>query len=151
MMSEFEEIIREAATKNGYALEKGDSLMVLATVMNRLAEDWQRTLDEALEKHRNENEELTHRWRKSATAQAEKVLNVALSASKEAMAKGMNEGTEKVFQVVHRQMGDVMRDALAEQKAALALATERFRLYSRLMIWGCAGVMFLALFIATFL
>ena len=148
MMVEFEELIREAALKNGYPLEKGDSLMVLATVMNRLAENWQRTLDAALEKNSTAHEELAARWRKNATAQAEKVLNAALSASREAMAKSMNEGTVKVLELVRGHVEDVLHDALVEQKAELSLVTEKFRQYTRSMLCGCGAVMLLALFVA---
>lgn len=148
MMVEFEELIREAAAKNGYPLEKSDSLMVLATVMNRIAENWQQTLDAALAKHSTAHEELAARWRKTATAQAEKVLNAALNASREAMTKSLNEGTEKVLELVRGHVEDVLRDALAAQKADLASATEKFRLYTRSMLWGCGAVMLLALFVA---
>jgi hypothetical protein len=151
MMTEFEELIREAALKNGYPLEKSDSLMVLATVMNRLSEDWLRTLDAALEKHRDEHEELARRWRKSATVQAEKILNAALDASREALAKGMNEGAEKVTGLVRGQVEDVLHAALVEQKAELALAAEKFRLYARSMLWGCGAAMLLALIVAAWL
>ena len=151
MMTEFEELIREAAQKNGYPLEKGDSLMVLATVMNRLSEDWQRTLDAALEKHLVTHEEVASRWRKSATAQAEKILNASLNACRETMAKGMNEGTEKVMALVRGHVEDVLLDALAKQKAELESAAEKFRLYYRSMLWGCGAVMILALIIAAWL
>lgn len=151
MMPEFEELIREAAAKNGYALEKSDSIMVLATVMNRLSEGWQSTLDAALDKHRTEHEEAAHRWRTSATEQSGKILNAGLTASREAMTKGMNEGTAKVMELVRGHVEDVLLDALREQKAALTLATDNFRLYSRSMLWGCGAVMLLALIIAAFL
>lgn len=147
-MTNIEDVIREAALKNHYGLKEDDPQMVLVTILNRIAEDWQRVLDAALEKYLNAHEESAHRWRKNATAQAEKILNVALAASREAMTKGMNEGTEKVFELVRGQIDAVLREALSEQKTALALATEKFRLYSRSMLWGCGAAMLLALIIA---
>lgn len=151
MMTEFEELIREAAAKNGYPLEKSDSLMVLATVVNRLAEDWQRVLDAALEKHRAEYEEVAHRWRTGATTQAEKVLNAGLAASREAMTKGMNEGTAKVLTLVRGHVEDVLRDALAEQKAELRKATDDFKAYVMLLAKGSGVVLvLLALLVALF-
>lgn len=148
-MTDFEDVIREAALKNGFGLEKSDPQMVLVTILNQIVEDWQRSMDGALEKYRNEHEEMAHRWRTNAAAQSEKVLNVALNAGREAMAKGMNEGSEKVLKLVRGHVEDVLRDALAEQKAELQKATDEFKAYVKLLAKGSGVVLvLLALLVA---
>lgn len=148
-MTDFEDVIREAALKNGFGLEKSDPQMVLVTVLNTIAQDWQRSMDAALEKYRGEHEELAHRWRTSAAAQSEKVLNVALNASREAMTKGMNEGTERVMELVRGHVRDVLHDALAEQKAELQKATDEFKTYVKLLAKGSGvALVLLALLVA---
>lgn len=143
-MTNIEDVIRDAALKNRVGLKEDDPLMVLVTIMNRIAQDWQSTMDAALEGNRNESEELAHRWRWNATKRAEKTITAALDAGRRAMAKGMNEGAAKVTDYVRAELDA----AIAAHKAELEAATQRLRRYSLWMLAANGAMMLVALFIA---
>ncbi len=71
-------------------------------------------------------------WR----TQINKVLDAALSSGREAMTKGMNEGAEKVMEIVRKQEQNVLQEilgaALLKQRDGLAsVEAEKFRRYCR--------------------
>ncbi len=117
-------------------------------------------MDEALQHHLSEHESMADRWRKNTPAQVNKVIDAALTAGKDVMAKSMSEGAEKVMTIVREReqhlLHEIMNGALEKQKAELAAATETMaetfkRHYLRMLIWMLAGsgvVMLLALGIA---
>ncbi len=151
-MTNIEDVIKDVALKNHQAVTEDDPIMALITIMTRIAEDWQATMDAALENHLVEHENMADRWRKNTPAQVNKVIDAALTAGREAMAKGMNEGTEKVMAILRKHEESVLKEimgaALVKQKAELESAAAKFRRYYLWMIAGNAGVMLLALFIA---
>lgn len=139
-MTNIEDVVRDVALKNRQSVKEDDPVMALVTIMNRIAVDWQGCLNAALEGHKNEYEGIADRWRKDATARAEKILNAALGASKDAMAKGMSEGAEKVTELVRQETREVLRVALVEQEAGLKKATDEFKRYVFYMLVGSAAV-----------
>lgn len=139
-MTDIKDVVRDAALKNRVGLKDDDPVMVLVTIMNRIALDWQDCLNAALEGYKNEHETLANRWRKEATKRAEIVLNAALAAGREAMAKGMSEGAEKVLLLLQKEAREDMRLALMEQKAELRRAMGDFKRYASYMLVGCAAV-----------
>ena len=143
-MTNIEDVIRDAALKNHVGLKEDDPVMVLVTVMTRIAEDYQFALNGALENHRNTVEEASYRWRNDAKARAEKILTAALEAGREAMAKGMGEGAAKVAELFRQEM----EATIVRQRGELVLAAERFRRYSLWLLAGNGAVMLLALFVA---
>ena len=151
-MTNIEDVIKDVALKNHQAVTEDDPIMALITIMTRIAEDWQATMDAALENHLVEHENMADRWRKNTPAQVNKVIDASLTAGKEAMAKGMNEGAEKVMAILRKHEESVLKEimgaALIRQKAELESAAAKFRRYYLWMIAGNAGVMLLALFIA---
>lgn len=150
-MTNYEDVIRAAALKNRVGLQQDDPHMVLVTILNHIAEDWKRGIDAALEAHKNEYEAIAHRWRKDAAKQAEKIINAALAASREAMAKSMNEGAAKVLELVRKDQQDAFRNAMNEQQADLARTVEEFRQYAKTVTTaigiGLAGAVLIAIFL----
>lgn len=138
-MTDIKDVVRDAALKNRVGLKDDDPVMVLVTIMNRIALDWQDCLNAALEGYKNEHEMLAARWRKDATKRAEIVLNAALAAGREAMAKGMSEGAEKVMLLLQKEAREDIRLALMEQKAELRKATGDFKRYVTYILIGCAA------------
>ncbi len=138
-MTDIKDVVRDAALKNRVGLKDDDPVMVLVTIMNRIALDWQDCLNAALEGYKNEHEMLAARWRKDATKRAEIVLNAALSAGREAMAKGMSEGAEKVLLLLQKEAREDIRLSLMEQKAELQRATGEFKRFITYMLIGCAA------------
>jgi hypothetical protein len=60
---------------------------------------------EILDRFKEELEAIAHRWGDDAKGKAERTLNAALAASKEAMAKGMQDGAKAAAEAVRRELG----------------------------------------------
>ena len=113
-------------------------------------------MDESLREHLSQHEDMANRWRKNTPAQVNKVIDAALTAGKDVMAKSMSEGAEKVMGIVREReqhlLHEIMEDALQKQKAELAAATEKFKKdFKRYCLWmltGTGTLMLLALYIS---
>ncbi|WP_039816555.1 conjugal transfer protein TraM [Xanthomonas arboricola] len=108
-----EELIREIAVKHGIAVGRDDPILILQTINTRLMQDSQAAQQEILDRFKEELEAIAHRWGEDAKGKAERTLNAALTASKEAMAKGMQEGGKAAADTVKREL-----EAAAAQLAA---------------------------------
>ncbi|CAJ0695748.1 Protein TraM [Ralstonia mannitolilytica] len=108
-----EELIREIAVKHGIAVGRDDPILILQTINTRLMQDSQAAQQEILDRFKEELEAIAHRWRDDAKGKAERTLNAALAASKEAMAKGMQDGGKAAAEAVRREL-----EAVAAQLAA---------------------------------
>jgi len=108
-----EELIREIAVKHGIAVGRDDPILILQTINTRLMQDSQAAQQEILDRFKEELEAIAHRWGDDAKGKAERTLNAALAASKEAMAKGMQDGGKASAEAVRREL-----EAAAAQLAA---------------------------------
>nr|WP_011255191.1 conjugal transfer protein TraM [Achromobacter xylosoxidans]CAI47874.1 conjugal transfer TraM protein [Achromobacter xylosoxidans A8] len=108
-----EELIREIAVKHGIAVGRDDPILILQTINTRLMLDSQAAQQEILDRFKEELEAIAHRWGDDAKGKAERTLNAALAASKEAMAKGMQDGGKAAAEAVRREL-----EAAAAQLAA---------------------------------
>ena len=108
-----EELIREIAVKHGIAVGRDDPILILQTIYTRLMQDSQAAQQEILDRFKEELEAIAHRWGDDAKGKAERTLNAALAASKEAMAKGMQDGGKAAAEAVRREL-----EAAAAQLAA---------------------------------
>ena len=99
-----EELIREIAVKHGIAVGRDDPILILQTINTRLMQDSQAAQQEILDRFKEELEAIAHRWGDDAKGKAERTLNAALTASKEAMAKGMQDGGKAAAEAVRREL-----------------------------------------------
>ncbi len=160
MMIDVKEVVKSIALDNRQHVAEDDPIMALITIMTVIGEAWQVSMDEALKHHLSEHEVMAARWRKNTPAQVNKVIEAALSAGKEVMAKTMSEGAEKVMSIVREReqhlLHEIMEGALEKQKAELVAAAETMaetftRQYLRMLTWMLAGsgtLMLLALCVA---
>jgi hypothetical protein len=116
MADQIEELIREIAAKHGVAVSRDDPILVLQTINNRLMQDSAKAHQAQLDQCKEELEALSLRWGNDARDKAERILNAALRAGKEAMGQGMEESA--------RSAG---ASARAEIDAALAKVTTQIR------------------------
>lgn len=94
MSDQVEELIREIAAKHGIAVSRDDPILVLQTINNRLMVDSSKAQQAQLDQYKEELEGLALRWGNDAKDKAERILNAALTASKEAMGKEMKDGAK---------------------------------------------------------
>jgi exonuclease VII large subunit len=91
-----DELIREVAVKHGVLLDSRDPIMMLRTLNARVLKDALESQQTMLDQFKEEMESLTSRWSRDAKDKAERVLNAALSASKEAMESNLKQGTQSL-------------------------------------------------------
>jgi hypothetical protein len=89
-----EAIIGDIAARHGVAIGRDDPIMILQTLNERLMQDSATAQQETLERFRQELEAIAHRWGEDARSKAERTLNAALAASKDAMRNGMEAGAK---------------------------------------------------------
>lgn len=109
MTDKIEETIKEIAAKHGIAVSRDDPILILQTINDRLMKDSAQAQEELIDRFKEELEALAHRWSEDAKARAERVLNVALAASKDAMVKGMEDGAQAAADQVRVGVEPVIR------------------------------------------
>ena len=85
-------LIQEIAAKHGVAVGRDDPILILQTLNARLLEEGAEAQRAMLQTHKEELELIAQRWGDDAKDKAERILNAALVASKDAMARAMQEG-----------------------------------------------------------
>jgi flagellar biosynthesis/type III secretory pathway protein FliH len=98
-----EEIIKAIAARHSIAVSRNDPILVLHTINDLLMQDSKAAQQEILEAFKSELEAIAHRWGEDSKEKAERTLNAALTASKEAMAQGMKDGSKAATEAMHRE------------------------------------------------
>lgn len=117
-----EELIREIAVKHGIAVGRDDPILILQTINTKLMQDSAAAQHEMLEAFKSELESIAHRWSDDAKGKAERTLNAALAASKDAMAKGMEDGAKAAAEAVRREIDAVTAQLVAPIRDAQRVA-----------------------------
>ena len=108
-----EELIREIAAKHGIAVGRDDPILILQTINMKLMQDSASAQQEILDAFKSELESIAHRWGDDAKGKAERTLNAALAASKDAMTRGMQEGAKAAAEAVRREVEAVTAQLVA--------------------------------------
>jgi membrane-associated HD superfamily phosphohydrolase len=120
-MTDVEELIQEIALKHGITVSRDDPILILQTINKRLMEDSAKAQQEMLDHYKEEIEVLAKRWGDDAKTKAEKVLNAALAASREAMAKTAQEVASTVKQAVAQEVEASLKKLHAPVRNARSL------------------------------
>jgi hypothetical protein len=99
-----EETIKEIAAKHGIAVGRDDPILILQTINERLMQDSAAAQQEILDHFKEEMEAIAHRWGDDAKNKAERTLNGALTASREAMMETMQEGSKVAAESLRREL-----------------------------------------------
>lgn len=142
MNDKFDTVMQEIAVKHGVVLSKDDPILILQTMNDRLIEETRQAQATMLTQFREEMEGISSQWKDDAREKAEKILNMALASSKEAMTRLLQEATNESVSIIKK----VISDSVAEVHD-MAKQTKN---YSLLALFGSALVVsyvFLALFL----
>ncbi|WP_020405847.1 hypothetical protein [Hahella ganghwensis] len=112
MTDKIEETIKEIAAKHGIAVGRDDPILILQTINERLMKDSASAQEEILARYKSELEEISHRWGEDAKSKAERTLNAALSAGREAMTKTMQESAALTASGMRKEMESVIENLL---------------------------------------
>lgn len=116
--AKMDELIREIALRNGVAVSRRDPIMVVHTMNNQLLKEGKAAQQEVLNTFKSELEGIAHQWGEEAKIKAEKVLNAALSASKEAMVNSMQEGSKRASEEISKALGESVEKIEAAARSA---------------------------------
>lgn len=118
MADQVEELIKEIAAKHGIAVSRDDPILVLQTINNRLMQDSSKAQQAQLDQYKEELEALALRWGTDAKDKAERILNAALTASKEAMNKAMQENAKSTAAAVRAEVDAALGRVAGQVKDA---------------------------------
>lgn len=111
MSDKFDAAIQEIAVRHGVVLSKDDPILILQTMNDRLIEEARQAQAAMLTQFREEMESISSQWRDDAKEKAEKIINAALTGSKEAMARLLLESTNVSVQSMERMISDSLAEA----------------------------------------
>jgi len=123
MGDQIEELIKEIALKHGIAVSRDDPILVMQTINNRLMQDSAKAQQIQLDQYKVELEDLALRWGKDAKDKAERILNAALSASKETMGREMQEGARTLSEAVRAELDTELAAVMQSIRDARRMAT----------------------------
>jgi len=142
MSDAIDELIQEIASKNGMAVSRDDPILVLHTINTRLLEDSARAQQVMLDSFKEELESITHRWGGDAKEKAERILNAALTASRETMAKAMQESTKATAEAVTAEVDTALRRVRSQLQDVKRIAV--FNIVAGVMAFAAAGIVLFA-------
>ncbi|WP_133140685.1 conjugal transfer protein TraM [Legionella genomosp. 1] len=111
MTDKWDATIQEIAFRHGVVLSKDDPILILQTMNQRLIEESRQAQTVMLAQFREEMEYISSQWRDDAKDKAEKILNAALSSSKEAMDKILKQATSEFTHVIKNLISDSLTEA----------------------------------------
>jgi hypothetical protein len=121
-MDQFDELIREIATKHGIVVSRDDPILVLQTINLRLMQDSAKAQQAMLDHYKEELEGIALRWGNDAKEKAERILNASLAASKATMEQAMDEGAKRAAAAVAGELKAVLGGAAARVGDARKIA-----------------------------
>ncbi|KTD05825.1 traM protein [Legionella gratiana] len=110
MSENLDKIIQNISIKHGVLLGKDDPILILQTMNEQLIEENRKAQQNLLMQFREEMESISSQWKDDAKGKAEKVLNVALASSKEAITRLLQESTRESVQTMKKLISDSLID-----------------------------------------
>ena len=144
MADQLEELIKEIAVKHGISVSRDDPILVLQTINNRLMSDSSKAQEVMLQEYKQEFEALALRWSSDSKEKAERILNLALSASKDAMAEIMREGGKSIVKDIKCEIDAALLSVASPVQDAHRLAI--LNVFAACITLAAAGVALWATF-----
>lgn len=117
-----DELIREIATRHGVALGRDDPILILQTVNTRLMQDSASAQREILDAFRSELEVIARRWGDDARNQAQRTLDAALAASRDAILRSTQDGAKATAEAVRQEVERSAAQLIAPVREARRVA-----------------------------
>ncbi len=104
MSTPVEELIKEIAASHGISVGRDDPIMILHTVNKRLLLDSHKIQQELLKRFEENLEAATQRWADDSKTRAERILNVALTSSRQIIDEATTTGTRSAAEAVRKEI-----------------------------------------------
>ncbi|HHF7368221.1 TPA: conjugal transfer protein TraM [Legionella bozemanae] len=111
MSNKLDKIIQNITVKHGVLLGKDDPILMLQTMNEQLIEENRKAQQSLLIQFREEMEGISSQWKNDAKEKSEKILNAALTSSKEAIARLMQDSSNESIQTMKIMMSASLAEA----------------------------------------
>jgi DNA-binding FadR family transcriptional regulator len=118
MDNQLDELIREIAAKHGVAVSRDDPILILQTINSRLLNDSAALQKAQLDLFKEEMEGVSLRWQSDSKEKAERILNAALAANKEAMHLAIASATDGACEKIRNALEEAAVHATAQARNA---------------------------------
>lgn len=99
-----EALLEEIAASNHIGLSRDDPILVLHTIQRRLLQDSLEAQQVQLDQYQQALESLSLRWSNDAKDKAERSLNAALAAGRNALAQAVQDSTSASAQALRAEL-----------------------------------------------
>lgn len=104
MSTPVEELIKEIAATHAISVGRDDPIMILHTINKRLLLDSYNVQQELLKRFEENLEAAAQRWGDDSKARAERILNAALTASRQTMEEAAMAGTRSAVEAIRKEI-----------------------------------------------
>ena len=118
MSKQADDLIKVIAQKHGIAVGRDDPILVMQTINEQLMADSAKAQQAMLDSYKEQLEEMALRWNNDSKLMAEKVLNSALSASKNTMLKIMEEGANATIALIQKETEAALKRVAGQQRSS---------------------------------
>lgn len=123
MNDSIETLIKEITAAHGVVIGRDDPLLILQTVNARLIDDNTKAQEAMLHQYKEALEGIALRWEHDAKEKSERILNVALEASKETMAKVLQDSAKNTVLAIKNEVDDKLSQTNQALRHAEKVAT----------------------------
>lgn len=97
-------LISEIASKHGVMVGRDDPILILQTMNTKLMEDNIKAQQFMLNQYKEDLEGIALRWGDNVKEKSERILNISLAASKEAMANVLEKSARTTAMTIHNDI-----------------------------------------------
>jgi CBS-domain-containing membrane protein len=138
-VDQIDEINEDIAAEQEMAEHPDDPIFLLQAVNDRLLKESAQAQEELIRRFKEELETLEYQWGEDAKSRAERILNAALAASKDAMKVEMEKGARVAAEQIQKEIKSSLKEV---EKQSRVVAT--MNIAAALMALIAAGLALLS-------
>ncbi len=139
-----EKLINDIASKHGVVIGRDDPILILQTMNTKLMEDNIKAQQVMLNQYKEDLEGIALRWEDNAKVKSERILNVSLAASKEAMANVLEKSARTTAMAIQNDIEKLLSHANVALRRTERIAMVNFAASALTLL--AAGIVVLGIF-----
>ncbi|ELO5610441.1 conjugal transfer protein TraM [Escherichia coli] len=139
-----EELIAVIAKEHGVVLDVTDPILVVPTMLRFMLEESREKQQELLDELKSELQSSLMQWDFTAKDKADRILNAALKANREAMEQVLKSAASQTTDLVRQAVADELNKSRAESRNAKRLVM--WNVFASVITLAAAAVAFITTF-----
>ncbi|EAT2029970.1 conjugal transfer protein TraM [Citrobacter freundii] len=139
-----EELIALIAKEHGVVLDVTDPILVVPTMLRFMLEESRENQQELLDELKSELQSSLMQWDFTAKDKADRILNAALKANREAMEQVLKSAASQTTDLVRQAVADELNKSRAESRNAKRLVM--WNVFASVITLAAAAVAFVTTF-----